>query len=203
MASGPSSREHRLYLAAQTSPEIFSRPNSYFSSLFAASKAFPAHPGFASGFSMCIFGLSPLFLSLIASTFFTNAHSGLDVTNFLTFLAVITGLVYVLGAFILRALPPNTSDPLPTLSEPIVPSTSNEDPEPSDSANERAPLLPHKTTDDPAEPHSKKLHAQGGSALALVKDPHFWLLAVFSLLILGAVSHSSLPFTVNESYHAI
>lgn len=154
---------------------------------------------------MCIFGLSPLFLSLIASTFFTNAHSGLDVTNFLTFLAVITGLVYVLGAFILRALPPtpNPSDPLPTLSEPIVPSTSNEDPEPSDPADERAPLLPNKRTDDPPEPHSKRLHAEDGSALALVKDPHFWLLAVFSLLILGAVSHSSLPFTVNESYHAI
>lgn len=151
---------------------------------------------------MCIFGLSPLFLTLIASTFFTNADSGLDVTSFLTFLAVITGLVYVLGAFILRALPPNTSDPLPTLSEPVVPSTSNEDLEPS-VVDEHAPLLHNKRTDDPVEPHSNKLDVRDGSVLALVKDPHFWLLAIFSLLILGAVSHFSLPFTVNEPHHAI
>lgn len=139
---------------------------------------------------MCIFGLSPLFLSLLASTFFTDAQSGLDVTRFLAFLAVITGIVYVLGALIFRLLPPNTSHPTPTETEPISSSASEDDLERLRSDDERDPLLHDQRAVNADEPYFSKPVVQDGSTLDLIKDPDFWLLAVFSLLILGVVSQS-------------
>ncbi|KAH8117341.1 MFS general substrate transporter [Phellopilus nigrolimitatus] len=75
---------------------------SYFSSLFAASKNFPEYIGIASGSSMALFGLSPLFLSVIASTFFTSEESGLNVTQFVAFMAILAGVVHIIGAINLR-----------------------------------------------------------------------------------------------------
>src|SRR6266478_9643153 len=68
--------------------------NSYFSSIFAASKAFPQHPGAASGASMTFFGLSPLLLSLLASRYFTDPTTGLNVTHFMIFLAFASGITH-------------------------------------------------------------------------------------------------------------
>ena len=46
--------------------------HSYFSSLFAATRTFPRHPGIASGLSMGLLGLSPLVFSLVAGNLFNG-----------------------------------------------------------------------------------------------------------------------------------
>ena len=56
-----------------TLPCFKSSINGYFSALFAASKSIPNHIGLASGASMALFSLSPLFLSAIATIFFCNS----------------------------------------------------------------------------------------------------------------------------------
>ncbi|KAI9446421.1 MFS general substrate transporter [Lactarius indigo] len=109
---------------------------SYFSSLFAASRTFPQYLGAASGASMTVFGLSPLFLSLLASTFFTDPSTGLDVPRFLNFLALTSGIVHLIGAFNMRLCKHQCIAP----SMPASASTSDEE----RSIDEREPLLSNK-----------------------------------------------------------
>jgi len=137
---------------------------SYFSSLFAASKNFPNHLGMASGTSMALFGLSPLFLSVIASKFFTDPEIGLNVTEYLRFLSVLTGLVHLFGAF-------NIKTPAAGISISDTEQASNVD--------ERSPLLPSTS-------HSNVDKPSAGSAMDLLRDPSFWVLAFFALVTLGS-----------------
>ncbi len=150
---------------------------SYFSSLFAASRTFPQYLGAASGASMTLFGLSPLFLSLLASTFFTDPSKGLDVPRFLNFLALTSGIVHLIGAFNMRSCKPQYIAP----STPASASTSDEE----RSIDEREPLLPNK-------PHRSDSQiipiGEGRSVIELLKDSHFWLLALGALIVLGSVS---------------
>ncbi|TFK42691.1 major facilitator superfamily domain-containing protein [Crucibulum laeve] len=140
---------------------------SYFSSLFAASKAFPTHLGLASGTSLALFGLSPLFLSFIASTFFTDPTSGLlIVSQYMAFLAVMTGCVNIFGVFALKCIPGVPND---KVSHP--PQVDAEAHLPEDTT----PLLP---------PKSNKI--VDSSSLGLLKDTNFWLLAIFCVITLGA-----------------
>jgi hypothetical protein len=145
----------------------------YFSSIFAASKHFPDYPGFASGLTMALFGLSPLFLSVIASDCFIDPTSGLlDVVLFLRFLAVLTASTHVLGYFVLR---------MPTVANPSV---SVADYLSSDSIDENSTLLPRKNVNQTNEPLDS----------LVVERPHpiwdwsFWLLGLYCFLIIGAVS---------------
>lgn len=150
----------------------------YFSSLFAASRLFPNHIGMASGASMALFGLSPLFLSVIASTWFTDhATETLDVTKFTSFLAVFCCFVYLLGALSLRIDP--TSDLEPSVVEGTV----------SD-IDETTSLLSNQPKPPPAASEESLLH--------LLKQSDFWLLVVFCTFTLGAVrpSHPSLHVSV-------
>ncbi|KAI0713812.1 hypothetical protein C8Q76DRAFT_693615 [Earliella scabrosa] len=81
---------------------ILSYALGYFSLVFAATKTFPQSIGIASGTSMSIFGLSPLFLSLIASFKFTPPGETLDIPRFFTFMAVATGMIHLTSAFVFR-----------------------------------------------------------------------------------------------------
>ncbi|KZP24743.1 MFS general substrate transporter [Athelia psychrophila] len=143
-----------------------------FSSLFAASKTFPAHLGVASGTSMALFGLSPLFLSFLASNFFTDPETGLNVTQFLKFLAVVTGGVYVIGAFNLRLPAIHRQGALPV-----------DDPEQESEPDERSALLPSKP------PNGIALQATpiaGGSTLDLLRDYNFWIMFASIATVLGS-----------------
>lgn len=125
---------------------------------------------------MSLFGLSPLFLSLLATTFFTDGDNELDVTGFVTFMAILGGVVHLIGAFTLRT---------PEIRE-AEPEDPRLDVETSGSSDERTPLIRNKSRSGadvsvvPVEHHQ--------TARELLKDPCFWLLAVSTLICLGSVS---------------
>ncbi|KAF8212358.1 MFS general substrate transporter, partial [Mycena galopus ATCC 62051] len=130
---------------------------SYLSSLFAATKNFPDYPGIATGAVTTLFGLSPLVLSFVASTFFTSdADKSLDIVGFLTFIAILTGSVHIIGALALR-VPPTAAVHL-----------QNEE------ANETTALL------RPDGPNNTN-----NSSLDLIRDPYFWILFMLLAIILG------------------
>jgi hypothetical protein len=126
---------------------------------------------------MALFGLSPLFLCFLASTFFTDPSTGLDVPRFLKLLALTSGVIHLLGAFNMRLCKPQCIAP----STPGSASTSDGE----RSIDEREPLLPSK-------PHRSDSQiipvGEGRSVIELFKDSHFWLLALVALIILGSVS---------------
>jgi hypothetical protein len=152
-------------------------PFRYFSSLFAASKNFPSYLGIASGGSMALFGLSPLFLSLIASNFFTNPDTGLDVTSFLRFMAIFAGTIHLIGAFTLR-----TPQFAP---EHQIPQHVDHDQQ--SEADERTALLPGNQNPGAVVNGVK----EDGTVLELFQDTSFWILVVVTLITLGSVSCSS------------
>lgn len=167
---------------------------SYFSSLFAASKNFPDYIGIASGSSMALFGLSPLFLSLIASNYFTSADGALEVTRFVTFMAILTGVVHVFGAINLRT-------PQITQVEALDTSDIQDDEESvlEQPSNERSPLIaPNKksnvqVTVVPVETKQ--------TVMDLLKDPYFWILAFLVMVCLGTVSPSTAHDTEDHLIH--
>lgn len=125
---------------------------------------------------MALFGLSPLILSLLASTFFTDPSTGLDVPRFLNFLAITSGTVHLLGAFNMRSCKRQNIVP----STPETATTSDEE----RPTGEHEPLLTNKNhrPDSPIIPVR-----EGRSVIELLKDSHFWLLALVALIILGSV----------------
>ncbi|KAH7923524.1 MFS general substrate transporter [Leucogyrophana mollusca] len=140
---------------------------SYFSSVFAASKNFPDFIGMATGTSMALFGLSPMFFSIVASRFFSDPDTGLDVTHYLQFLAVLCGIVHLVGAFNL-SIPP-----------PIEETDGSGDVEDSAAADERSALLPRK-------PNVNADAQDDDSLVDLLKDRNFWALAFITFVILGS-----------------
>jgi hypothetical protein len=124
---------------------------------------------------MALFGLSPLFLSVLASNFFTDPVTGLNVTRFLKFYAMMTGCVHLIGTITLR---------LPLVSEHNEPCI--DDPEPTAEPDERSALLPSKPPNDvevlivPVNEH--------GSLVDLLRDCNFWTLFFVALVVLGSVS---------------
>lgn len=156
---------------------------SLFSSLFAASKTFPSHLGLASGTSMALFGLSPLFLSFIASTFFTDPDTGLNVTQFLKYHAIIAGSIHLIGAFNLR---------LSSVPAGEAPTTLG-DPEQVSEPDERTALLPGKTPNEIAVQVIPP--ALEGSTMDLLRDVNFWILFVSVAIVLGSVSSRCVQYS--------
>lgn len=160
-----------------------------FSALFAATQSYPHFLGIASGTTMSLFGLSPLFISLIASTFFTDPGSGLTVVSFMTCLAVLTGIVLLCSAVILRVTLPTPSSNShvtePSPDEPI-PSTSSPTLVASEPL-ETDTLLPKHTPQD-AESAAPDPTERGGPVLELLQDSEFWLLAIAIFMVTGIVS---------------
>jgi hypothetical protein len=127
---------------------------------------------------MTLFGLSPLFLCLLASRYFTDSSTGLNVTHFLTFLALASGITHLVGAFTLRI----------TKSQCNTASISDDSASCDDesSIDERRPLLRNKA---PVSSMQAIPSDEGTSVMYLLRDPHFWLLAFVMLIILGSVSY--------------
>jgi len=143
----------------------------YFSSLFAASKAFPNHIGLASGISMALFGLSPLFLSVVATNCFTDpATRLLNISRFMGFLALLTGSVYILGFINLRGFKHS-----PHEAEITADAVEENTPQ------EASPLL------EPTSRNRLTMQAAGPSTIELLHRIDFWLLIIFCVLILGTV----------------
>ncbi|KZS99053.1 MFS general substrate transporter [Sistotremastrum niveocremeum HHB9708] len=137
--------------------------NSYFSTLFAATKNFPQYSGLAAGLSMSIFGLSPLFLSLIAGKFFVAPGDTLDITRYTCFLAILTGCVHIIGACNLRVYPVLDAE---QIIEPRTPDT------PTD---EETLLIPKSNVcADPKTPLP-----------AVLADINFWVLGAVIAVTIG------------------
>ena len=132
----------------------------------------PHRPGLATGFSMAVFGLSPLFLSVLSSTFFTDPATGLlQAVPFLMSLAIATIATHVLGMLAYRSLAPDTTTTL-----------TSSDQERVGSINEHTALLPSKRPDS--------------TLPDCLRDRYFWLLVLYCLLVIGAVSmHSAFTTT--------
>ncbi|KAI0082743.1 MFS general substrate transporter [Panus rudis PR-1116 ss-1] len=169
---------------------------SYFSSVFSATRTFPHYMSVASGTSMALFGFSPLVLSAIANALFTTPESGLDVTHFLAFLAVVSGVVHLFGTLAMPGQEPLTSLTHRHADEEIGPSTSS-DTSPTEFVDdenvgaEEEPLLvrrnkPKGTNTDIAVHVVPVPEPQHGSVKDLLKDSNFWLLVVVILILVGA-----------------
>ncbi|KAI6131925.1 MFS general substrate transporter [Pisolithus thermaeus] len=148
---------------------------SYFSSVFAASKNFPQYMGLATGTSTALFGLSPTFLSILATRYFTHPDAGLDVIHFLQFLALVCGCVHIIGGFTMHVLPP---------AEECVDTDAEHR---AELADERTSLLPKTSSGTLVEvvPATEEdLRSQ--SALDVLKDFNFWVLLFVVSVILGS-----------------
>ncbi|KAI0363478.1 MFS general substrate transporter [Pilatotrama ljubarskyi] len=164
---------------------------SYFALVFAATKTFPQYIGIASGTSMSIFGLSPFFLSLISSRYFTAPGKTLDVAGFFTFMTVLTGSVHLVSTLIFRANPvPRQDSTMETeTGSGEGPSTDPEHSDTPSALEEAEPLLANnaRKPKDPATVHVIPVQQpQDGSTLDLFKDPCFWVLALWMLIVVGS-----------------
>ncbi|KXN85482.1 putative transporter MCH1 [Leucoagaricus sp. SymC.cos] len=144
---------------------------SYFSFLFAASRLFPQQPGIASGTSMALFGLSPLFLTYVAAHWFTNPYTDtLQVVRFTAYLAVVAGAVHIFGALTFRWAGLNAKDEYITSRDPDL------------SSSETSQLL----TRTLQEEYIPELHVRTDSTLGFVKQGQLWLLVLFCVCVFGA-----------------
>ncbi|KAH9934659.1 MFS general substrate transporter [Fomitopsis serialis] len=142
---------------------------SYLSMLFAATRTFPQFMGFASGTSLAIFGLSPLFLSWIATEFFTPTDGVLDVTRFFTFMALLTGVVNFLGALILPG-PAAADMPVAPTSEATA---MAHDPDEDAEAHEETSLLTSSVQSLTGLDALCADQPEHLSAMELLKNPYF------------------------------
>lgn len=122
---------------------------------------------------MALFGLSPLFFSTVATTFFMDKSSGvLDVPSFTTFLALLTSLVYGLGYINLRRFkwPPDFTE------ETISP-------------EETSPLLgvESPSLQDVEQTCHRSSEQHFPNLSELLRKVDFWLIAFFCVFILGVV----------------
>jgi hypothetical protein len=115
---------------------------------------------------MGLFGLSPMFLTTIASAYFTD-DSGLRATKYMLFLATLTFFVHLIGTFTLNG--PNRNE------------TMNMSP--SDFVDENSSLISSEFNSSIVQgSHVPERHFP-------LKDPSFWLLALLCFCTLGSVSN--------------
>jgi len=145
---------------------------SFFSSLFAATKNFPSLIGIVSAASMVMYGLSPLFLSFFATSIFTDPRSGLDLTKYLTFLALLCGTVNLFGACVLAV--PEKCAVLETTDEESEAST-----------DETTSLLSGPKKHNEEIPVTAVQEPVELSLVDLLRDPYFCVLFVFVSLTIG------------------
>ncbi|KAF8758513.1 MFS general substrate transporter [Rhizoctonia solani] len=132
---------------------------SYFSALFAT--RYQARPGgLATSVPLALFGLSPLFLSYVASLPTFQLESGeLDVPRFLWYLAVGTGGIHLISTFGLRRKPIG--------------------------ANTFVTKDAHHTPNSPPR-LVLEYPEEDGSVIALLSDSSFWVFATVFLVITGS-----------------
>jgi hypothetical protein len=121
---------------------------------------------------MALFGLSPLFLSVLATNYFTDPITGLlNVSHYMTFLAFLTAPVYTFSALVLHRTPGPADLAVDTRATEGVRSGEN------------TPLLASNLPSIPAPHPSRVVHTTSD----ILKTGDFWLLAVFCFLTLGVV----------------
>lgn len=155
---------------------------SYFSAMCSLSKSAPAsHAGLAIALPCAVFGLSPLFLSTIASFFTTSIvaseeTSALDVRAYLGFLGALLMAVNLAGGFLIRDLPwadDNIDRAIVAVIEPFPDYDDGSGyASPAELANERTPLVRNRA----GEPDKSDEAATGESFRAFVSTTSFWLL---------------------------
>jgi hypothetical protein len=96
----------------------------------------------------------------------------------MTFLAIASGSINLVGAFTLRMA--KSKCDTPSISD----DSASRDEE--SSVDERQPLLRNKA---PVPSMQAIPSDEGTSVVYLLRDPHFWLLALVMLIILGSVSY--------------
>ncbi|GAA5931957.1 uncharacterized protein JCM15063_001084 [Sporobolomyces koalae] len=177
---------------------------SYFSAMIASTKSIPArHSGLAIGVPCAVFGLSPLFLTSLASFFTTTwdrfpeppgtAQVELDPGKWLLFLAAMLALVNGIGGFFLKELPwqedQDQLDPAKRDSQRMEAERQPEDPV----ATERTALLPARASQDQTDSPSSAIEGHQPEALdpqtlrQFVSTPRFWLFGSLILLSTGPV----------------
>ena len=120
-----------------------------------------------------MFGLSPLFLSLFATNMFTNPQTGLDLTQYLLFLALVGGATHLFGACVLTV--PDNHVRLEVVDQ-----------ESDGSIDETTSLLSGPKT---KETRVVAIQEPDEVSLAtLPKNPYFWMLFVFVSVTIGCVS---------------
>lgn len=151
---------------------------SYFSALF-ATRSHSAPGGLATSIPLALFGLSPLFLSYVASLpTFQLSNGELNAPRFLAFLAVGAGSIHLVSTFGLRVRYDVSCVEEPDSTEASVPNTDD---------TERTPLLKSPITPPNSPPNRVREYAEeDGSVVALLSDSSFWLFAIVFLIITGS-----------------
>ncbi|BGP06482.1 hypothetical protein JCM10049v2_002304 [Rhodotorula toruloides] len=166
---------------------------SYFGAITSLTKSAPSsHSGLAIGVPCAVFGLSPLFLSAIASFFTTHTATGetLDVAKYLSFLGALLLAVNFIGGSLIKELPweDNLDKVIVDAIEPFDNEARVDEPDSgfatspprsiTDEANERTSLL--------GKP-APALEASSGSQpfTAVLASPCFWLLGGVVFLSTG------------------
>lgn len=154
---------------------------AYFSALF-ATRSHSTPGGLATSVPLALFGLSPLFLSYVATLpVFQLADGELNAPKFVAFLAVGVGSINLLSTFGLQV-----RYDVPHVVEP----DALDDTIPDQDVSERTHLL-KKPISPPGTPGSSALSVSGeteydGTVLGLLSDPSFWLFAAVVLVIMGS-----------------
>ena len=120
---------------------------------------------------MALFSLSPLFLSAIATNFFIHPATGqLNIYHFMSFLALLTGFVHILGFINMQGLK-QTIDRAQTTAEAVE----------ENIPQETSPLLASESQS------LLTIQASNPSTMELLRRVDFWLLVLFCAFIIGAV----------------
>ncbi|GAA5912524.1 uncharacterized protein JCM6883_005932 [Sporobolomyces salmoneus] len=184
---------------------------SYFSAMISSTKSAPArHSGLAIGVPCAVFGLSPLFLSSLASYFTTEydrfpnlpgtSEMELDPGRWLLCLAALLAIVNGIGGIFLKELP--WEDELDTVDKAVSDSVDGGDQEAADertsllSSRDRARSTSHSHSRRPSSdrrqssthsrlPHHHHPHSQ--TLRQFISTPTFWLFGSLILLSTGPV----------------
>ena len=170
------------------------RHSRYFSTVFSATQTFPEYMGVAAGTSMALFGCSPLIISALGERYFTHPETGLNVTHFLSFLAILTGIVHWISAFFL----PGPAQPRTDATDTDEAGSSNGRHTPQNTrisaeTSERQPLL--GDSNGKHYVHSAPVpEPQQGSSVDLIRDPYFWVLVLVHMVLVGCVSTTYMTY---------
>jgi hypothetical protein len=154
--------------------------SSYFSALF-ATRSHSAPGGLATSIPLALFGLSPLFLSYVATLSVFQLDNGeLNTPRFIASLAVGAGSIHLISAFGLRV-----RYDAPHVVKPNAYDSSI----PDEDVSERTRLL-KKQPGSPASSNSVLSRTNDdGSVFGLLSDSSFWLFAAIVLVITGSVRY--------------
>jgi hypothetical protein len=133
--------------------------------------------GISTGVASVSLAICPLVLSIIASNYFTTPETGLQVPQYLVFLALLCGSVNLLGAFTLQTPKVHVTD-VPAVEQDVEPAS-----EPDEQTNLLMGVVKDTVhlhvvpVEEPAE----------GSIMDLIQDPFFLILIVSLSCLLGSV----------------